>query len=385
MTTNVKTRVVFATPAFGEGASGPETYARYLWDAFRDDPQVEFHLVAPEFPGSQSRWHASGRGSCSLDLYRRVAQTALQVARSGDSSMGKTVLHVNNSNLHSSLLAYEGLLWGQVNDYENVDWWRRAGETIRRAGWRRFIALGRRRWLERQLIARQDLSLCNSDFTRNKILAEYHPTHPERVITLSKAVDWDYFRRPSSIPADPLGRPATARRFVFVGSDIVRKGLDVLLQAVAKFPADFSWHLTVIGATSKEATRIFPSLATASWRQDTHFAGIQDKNALRHILWNSDVLVLPSRAEALGVVLLEALAAGLPVVATNVGGIPEIIRSPAAGILVPPGDTMALARSLREIQPWVDSQLPAAVREILELYSVRTMTSRLRELYLLAV
>jgi glycosyltransferase involved in cell wall biosynthesis len=372
---------VFATTAFGEGASGPETYARYLWDAFQEDSQIDFHLVAPEFPAIHPRWHPAGRGSGSLDLYNRVAQTALQIARAGQSSSGETILHVNNSNLHSSLLAFEGLLWGQVNDYENVDWWRRARETILRAGWRRFIALGRRRWLERRFIARQDLSLCNSDYTRRKILSEYNPTHPERVITLLKAVDADFFCRPANPPADPLGRPTNVRRFVFVGSDIVRKGLDVLLQSVAFLPADFPWHLTVIGANRKEVAHLLPRLPTTAWEQRTCFAGAKGRDDLRRILWNSDVLVLPSRAEALGVAVLEALAAGLPVVASNIGGIPEIIQCPDAGILVPPENPIALAQALREIQPWPSGQIPCAVSKILDRFSVRTMINRLRALY----
>jgi glycosyltransferase involved in cell wall biosynthesis len=375
-------RVVFATTVFGHGANGPETYARYLWDAFKDDPQIEFHLVAPELPDTHPRWHPAGRGANSLDLYRRVAQTALQTARQLGASGNQPLLHVNNSNLHSSLLAYDGRLWGQVNDYENADWWRRAGETVRRAGWRRFFALGHRRWLERRFLARQDLSLCNSEFTRQKILAEYHPPHPERVITLHKAVDLDYFRRPAQLPADPLLRPAAARRFIFVGSDIIRKGLDVLLQAVAKLPTDFDWHLTVVGATRREVAATFPALSLTPLDKRICFAGSKEKDELRRILWASEVFVLPSRAEAFGVALLEALAAGLPVVATNVGGIPEIVQNSSAGILIAPGDPAALAQTLLEMRPWLPGPTPVEVGNTLEYFSTRAMIARLRELYL---
>jgi glycosyltransferase involved in cell wall biosynthesis len=377
--------VVFATTVFGHGANGPETYARYLWDGFGEDPDIEFHLVAPELPGPHPCWHPAGGSANSLDLYRRVAQTALHTARQLGAAGQQPILHVNNSNLHSSLLAYDGPLWGQVNDYENADWWRRAGETVRRAGWRRFIALGRRRWLERRLLARQDLSLCNSEFTRQKILVEYRLPHPERVVTLHKAVDLEYFRRPTPCPADPLPRPASARRFVFVGSDIIRKGLDVLLQAMAMLPADFDWHLTVVGATRTEVAQAFPALPLATGAPRIVFAGTVEKEQLRKILWNSDVFVLPSRAEALGVALLEALAAGLPVVAAKVGGIPEIVQNPAMGILVPPDDAISLAQALQAVQPWPAGSPPEAVRKTLEYFSTHAMLARLRELYLRAV
>ncbi len=235
-------KVIFVTPVFVECDTGPATYARYLWDAFRDHPELEFHLVAPQVVNPHPRGHAAGRGRSSLNLYEQLSRTALLLARQLGGAKNNVLVHVNNSNLHSSLLSYDGPLWGQINDYENADWWRRAGETIRRAGWRRFFALGRRRWLERRFVARQDLTLCISDYTRQKIVAEYPPVHPDRIITFPKAVDVGFFRRPSPAAGQPPAEVAAVRRFVFVGSDVVRKGLDTLLRAVALFPADFNWQ-----------------------------------------------------------------------------------------------------------------------------------------------
>ncbi len=371
--------IVFVTPAFGSDATGPETYARYLWDAFGEDKQLEFHLVAPAFSGRHPHWHASGPGSGSLDLYRRLAQTALKVADDLKAAGKRVILHVNNSHLHGSLLGYPGTLWGQVNDYENADCWRRAGQTVRQAGWRRLGALIRRRWLERQLIARQDLSLCNSHYTREKILSAYQSPKPERIITLHKAVNLDFFTRPAILPPDPLARPSMTRKFVFVGSDIVRKGLDTLLAAVKALPVDLCWHLTVVGATHAKVVAAFGNQVGV---EDPRicYAGALDKDRLRSVLWNSDIFVLPSRAEALGVVLLEALTAGLPVVATRVGGIPEIVSQPAAGILVPADDAKALANALGNVKPWANGR-PKEVEAILTSFTTRVMLTRLRELY----
>jgi glycosyltransferase involved in cell wall biosynthesis len=379
---NYLRRVIFVTPVFGAGATGPETYARYLWDNFGNDPQIEFHVVAPELPGTHPRWHASGRGTGSLDLYRRNADTALRLAHQLGASGQRALMHVKNSHLHVSLLSYDGPLWGQINDYENADLWHRAKETIRRAGLRRFASLWRRRRLEKKFVARQELSLCNSAFTRETILAEYHPSHPERVITLPKAVDVAFFTRPGALAADPLNRPLASRRFVYVGSDIVRKGLDVLLQAVHGLPPGLDWHLTIVGATREQCDHAFPDLCTQSRNPRILFAGKLEKELLRQTLWHSHVFVLPSRAEALGVALLEALAAGLPVVASNVGGIPEIVSDPAAGLLVSPKDPMALAGALLKIESWPLGVLPPAVEKILVSYSTQTMIARLRARYL---
>ncbi len=379
---NFLRHVIFVTPAFGTGDTGPETYARYLWENFQNDPQIDFHVVAPEFPQIHPHWHAAGRGTGSLDLYRRTADLALRQARQLRTSQQPVILHVNNSHLHGSLLGYEGPLWGQINDYENVDLWRRARETICRAGLRRFAALWWRRSLEKKFIQRQDLSLCNSAYTREKILTEYHPHHPECVVTVHKAVDVDFFRRPTVLPADPLNRPTSARRLVYVGSDIVRKGLDILLQAINMLPTGQEWHLTVVGATRAQCEQAFPNLFAKNKFSQVEFVGKLEKDQLRQILWNSQVFVLPSRAEALGVALLEALAAGSPVVATRVGGIPEIVSDATAGILVRSDDPVALVNALVHITPWSGGRVPPAVQKILESYSTRTMISRLRELYL---
>jgi hypothetical protein len=67
-------RVVFVTTVFEGTDTGPGTYARYLWRAFRDDPDLEFHLVAPEVAETHPRLHASGKGSGPLALYRRVQE-----------------------------------------------------------------------------------------------------------------------------------------------------------------------------------------------------------------------------------------------------------------------------------------------------------------------
>jgi len=128
-----------------------------------------------------------------------------------------------------------------------------------------------------------------------------------------------------------------------------RKGIDFLLDAV-KILADDGKHFTCLivgGGGSKtqskidllkhkaEALNISQHLVFTGWRSD-----------IPEILSLFDIFILPSLAEGLGRSMLESMAAGKPVVASNVGGIPEAVEDGKTGILVPPQDYHALAKAI---------------------------------------
>jgi glycosyltransferase involved in cell wall biosynthesis len=97
----------------------------------------------------------------------------------------------------------------------------------------------------------------------------------------------------------------------------------------------------------------------------------------------ADVFVLPSAAEGLPLALLEAMSCGLPVVATAVGGVPEVLAGSGAGVLVPAGDRAALARAVSSLAADVALRgaMGAAARERARLYSRDEMVSRYAAVY----
>jgi colanic acid/amylovoran biosynthesis glycosyltransferase len=80
-----------------------------------------------------------------------------------------------------------------------------------------------------------------------------------------------------------------------------------------------------------------------------HLLGAKSQDEVIAALYSSDILVTPSLAEALPVSLMEAQAVGLPVVATRVGSVDQIVHDGRSGFLVPPGDAAALQRTLAEL------------------------------------
>lgn len=141
-----------------------------------------------------------------------------------------------------------------------------------------------------------------------------------------------------------LGAPDTAVVAVMVAIMRPGKGHADLLAALAHLPA--ALDVRVVLAGDGELRHGLEAAAATLPPGRVSFAGFVDD--VTDLLRGGDLVVQPSHADALPTALIQALAAGLPVVATTVGGIPEIV-TPDVGVLVPPGDVPALAAALASV------------------------------------
>ena len=135
-----------------------------------------------------------------------------------------------------------------------------------------------------------------------------------------------------------------------VGSIVPRKGFDVLLQALGLLK-DLSWQLTIAGDQTRDAhapLQLEKDLDRYGLRDRVHLLGAVSSETLESLYLDADVFVLASRYEGYGMAFAEALAHGLPVVATTGGAIPETVPL-TAGILVEPGDANKFAQALRQM------------------------------------
>jgi glycosyltransferase involved in cell wall biosynthesis len=152
-----------------------------------------------------------------------------------------------------------------------------------------------------------------------------------------------------------LGVDAEALLVVFAGRLHPSKGIEVLIDAVARLPGDV--HLLLAGREINDGRRqpYEPVLrkAAAALGRRCHFVGhYPDMAELFHA---ADVTVLPSVvSEAFGRIVIESMACGTPVVASRVGGIPEILTGEFERYLCPPGDAHALAECLSSLRGWRD-------------------------------
>lgn len=144
---------------------------------------------------------------------------------------------------------------------------------------------------------------------------------------------------------------------LFVGRLSPRKGVDILLRALPQLLGKMEVKLVLAGSGNQ---RDYQQLAQSLGISDkTVFLGHVSDNTLRLLYSSCDLFVLPSRLEGLGIVILEAMASGKPVVATNVGGIPELVKSGQNGILVEAGEEGKLASAIVKVLS--DNSLPKTI------------------------
>ncbi len=152
-----------------------------------------------------------------------------------------------------------------------------------------------------------------------------------------------------------------------VANLVPRKGHDLLLGALARLK-DLDWRLTCAGSLARDPAwtdRLRRLCGEAGLDDRVAFLGEIDDSELEDLYHGADLFVLASHYEGYGMVFPEAVAHGIPVLATRTGGIPEAAPA-AASILVPPGDESALAEALRRLlaEPAAYARLRAAAREV---------------------
>lgn len=209
-----------------------------------------------------------------------------------------------------------------------------------------------------------------------------HPDAP-RVETIPNGIDLVPFRSPVPRPAsfDPAIR--AGQYALFIGRLHLRKGVDVLLNALAQIPADGGVQLVVAGAGEERAAleRLASQLGIS---QRVRFVGRVEGDTKLYLLQNALFTVMPSRGwEAFPLVVLESYAAGKPIVATAIPGIADLIEESKTGTLVPEEDPAALARAMRELleNPARAGAMGESVTGIARRYSWDSVAARHIALY----
>ena len=181
-----------------------------------------------------------------------------------------------------------------------------------------------------------------------------------------------------TLPATPRARDP----FTFYAQAHLtrRKGIDLLIRAFSRrFRGDATVRL-VIGGDGEARSELEALVDSADIRSQVQFLGAIPRDAVRDAMWRANCFVLPSWSENFGVVLIEALSTGLPVISTRCGG-PEDIIQEAVGMLLEPGDEAGLADALSSMRAGGDRN-PETVRAYArERYGYDAVGAQLRDYY----
>ncbi len=200
--------------------------------------------------------------------------------------------------------------------------------------------------------------VCISDFTRGQLFLNSDPAVWPRAHVVRCGIDmgaWQ-FVAPTRRPGPPT--------IVALGRLSAEKGFGLLIEAVAEMP-DVKLRLVGDGPERVALTAIVDRLGLAD---RVTFVGELAPEQVRAELRAADIFCLPSFSEGLPVSIMEAMASGVPVVATWIAGIPELAQDGVTALTVPPGRADALADALRRLadDPALGSKLAAAARARVE-------------------
>lgn len=198
------------------------------------------------------------------------------------------------------------------------------------------------RWRLDVKIARARATICISEDGRAKALRHAAAADRARVAMIPCGVTLKAYASAAR------GASTDARGLLFVGRLVPRKGAAVLIESLALLRAAGRDVVLDIAGDGPERDRLAALAAERGLGGAVRFLGPLDEADVARALGEADILVVPSLSEGLPAVIMEAMASGLPVVASAIDAIPELVRDGQTGRLVPPGDPVRLAAAIAD-------------------------------------
>jgi glycosyltransferase involved in cell wall biosynthesis len=194
-------------------------------------------------------------------------------------------------------------------------------------------------YLLRTAVIKADLLFTYSDFSKRLVKEGIHGEYNIEIKTISPGVDQSWFNV-------AIKKKDKISDLLYFGRIEHEKGIDILLKSfttvLQKFP-DLKLHLIGEGNYMDLSKRSCKELDVSN---NVIFYGWKEKDEIQKIMSGCDLCVLPSRIESFGLTIGEAMAAGMPVISTTAGAIPEILKNGETGVLVPSEDVEALTKAI---------------------------------------
>ncbi|MGQ0456806.1 MAG: glycosyltransferase family 4 protein [Hyphomicrobium sp.] len=218
------------------------------------------------------------------------------------------------------------------------------------------------RWRLDEKIARATFVACISDFCRSQGMIFSDPIHWSKMHVVHCGVTLSRYSESRGGRADAAA--GMGPRILFVGRLAAVKGLPILFDAAKNLlPMLPNLRVTLIG-DGPERRELEDRACSLGLADAVHFAGYKSQDEVAAALRTTDMLILPSFAEGLPVVLMEAMAGEVPVISTRIAGVAELVEDGVNGLLIPPGDVGSIEQAIQRLSndPELRARMGAAGR-----------------------
>ena len=334
-------KILFCTNAFENITNGPVRFANIILEINERYPQHELRILTEDVSESRltqlryvhkvavniPRWlKPLGQVLRWFIYYREIKK----IEKDYDFDV---LVFINSFNGLWASFASSKPTVGMINDEKNMlaTW---ANFELKPLWMKRFVFQNFERWSA----SRHKLVIANSEFMRRRVFQTYQ-LPPEKVAKLYKSIPLSGIE---FIPNRAFGQPI---KILFVKADYLVGQLPVLAQAL-KTLANYQFLLTVVGPEpwfEAHLRSLFVGIANLA----LDYVGAQPQERVFEYMRAYDIFCVPSYTEAFGVANIEALAHGISVVSTQVGGIPEVMDNGRNGWLAKPNDAADLAAALK--------------------------------------
>lgn len=234
-------------------------------------------------------------------------------------------------------------------------------------------------WALSDKVKYSDFIVCISNYCKSQMMLFSDASDWHKLKIVHCGIDVESYTA-ATVQAQLADAPV---KLLYVGRLAAEKGVPVLLRSLIMLKnAGYSFHLTLLG-DGPERQSLEREVNQHGLQEMVHFGGFASQETVRKTLQESDVFVLPSFAEGVPVSLMEAMACGVPVIATNVGGVTELIEHGVSGLVVAPSDEIALKGALAA---YIDSaelraRVKVAARKTVEThFNLQTELNKLQHL-----